>query len=128
MAVPLHKERLRERGYNQAGLLAQQLASALDRPDWSGMLVRKRATERQSEQNSCSERRLNITDAFGLVEWGGFSEILGERPQTGLPILLVDDILTTGATLSEAARPLREQGFSVNGLVVSSDHRPSPEV
>lgn len=127
-AVPLHKDRFRERGYNQAGLLAQQLANCLDRPDWSGMLVRRRATERQSGQNSYTERRLNIADAFGLNERGYFAEAMGTKPQTRLPILLVDDILTTGATLSEAARPLRQLGFSVNGLVVSSDHRSSPEI
>ena len=62
MAVPLHRDRLRERGYNQAGLLARQVSLVLKIPDWSEHLIRIRATGRQSAQQSqigrasCRER------------------------------------------------------------------------
>ena len=121
MAVPLHPVRERDRGYNQAGLIACSLSRKIGRPDWSARLIRIRPTERQSSLSGRDIRKINVAGAFRLQQ----ADPCGETDfAPGLPILLIDDILTTGATLAEAARPLIEHGFSVSGLVVSSErHR-----
>lgn len=119
MAVPLHRDRLRERGYNQAGLLAGQVSLGLKLPDWSEHLVRHRATGRQSEQQSREERLANLAGAFGLRD--GFQP--GRTTAHPSHILLLDDILTTGATLTAAASALWQAGFQVTGLVVASNRQ-----
>lgn len=96
--VPLHPNRLRERGYNQAALLARPLASALGlpfRPDW---LTRRRPTVPQVGL-SRSDRRRNLHGAFA-----------GRPAQRGWAILLVDDVATTGSTLGSAAEACRDAG------------------
>ena len=122
IAVPLHDDRLRERGYNQAALLAERVAKQLDRPDWSGCLVREKKTERQSSISDPISRRINMAGAFRLAKGasGFFSNC---SRQMARPVLLIDDILTTGVTLTEAAQPLREIGLPVCGLIVSSAHQ-----
>lgn len=122
-AVPLHKSRLRERGYNQAQLLAGQIAQQLELPDWSGFLCRSRATCRQSEQVSREERVTNLRHAFSLAPGSPIRprEEFANRPAK--PVLLVDDVLTTGVTMIEAARPFWAAGQPVAGLVIASNHR-----
>lgn len=115
-AVPLHADRLAERGYNQAGLIAAQLARCLDLPDWSAQLIRHRATARQSEQTSREARRHNLADAFC---WTGAPDLRPAR------ILLVDDVLTTGTTLLAAAVPLAQCGARVTGLAIASNQTAS---
>lgn len=100
--LPLHPARLRERGYNQAALIAQGLAEARSRPMVEGVLVRVRQTGRQAKLDR-EERLRNLQGAFGVrgpqtVPWAGRS------------VLLVDDVLTTGATAAAAATVLRETG------------------
>jgi len=124
LAVPLHSSRLRERGYNQAGLLARQIANQLNIPDWSAYLFRNRDTARQSEQENRNSRLYNLAGAFSLSQ--EFSQAITEKDLLewkSRSILLVDDVLTTGATLSEAAYPLWQSGWLVTGIVVASDHR-----
>ena len=127
VAVPLHAKRLQERGYNQSALLAGLISRHLDWPDLSEGLCRTRATRRQSEMAGRAERQANLAGAFTLN--GPFwQHWLQARPDSARPpawpILLVDDVLTTGATLAAAAQPLRQAGFTVTGLVVASDdHR-----
>lgn len=116
VAVPLHERRLRERGYNQAGLIAAALAGRLRVADLSGYLVRTRYTPRQSEQSDHNQRWSNLAGAFELVP--GAKDIVAGRH-----ILLIDDIMTTGATLSAAAAPLICAGTRVTGLVAASDHK-----
>jgi ComF family protein len=123
MAVPLHPDRLRERGYNQAGLLAGQIASRLDIPDWSAGLLRIRATNRQSEQPDRYERWMNLSGAFHLAKKQENISFPVAKHGLARPVLLVDDILTTGVTLTEAAKPLWQAGLPVIGMVVASDHR-----
>lgn len=122
IAVPLHENRLRERGYNQAGLLAERVADELGRPDWSQGLVRSKLTARQSSLSDPMSRKINMTDAFQLDQ--NFAEWQKTLPKRKLttPVLLIDDVLTTGVTLAEAAKPLWASGLSVYGLVVSSTH------
>lgn len=99
LAVPLHSKRLAERGFNQAELLACRLAQQSRLPLLSRGLVRCRDTEHQARLDR-SARRANVTDAFA---W-----IAAEPPP--LRILLIDDVLTTGATLGACADALRAAG------------------
>lgn len=99
LPVPLHLGRLRQRGYDQALELARPLAGALDLPLLPGALRRVRATRPQSELDATARAR-NLRDAFAV-----------EASQP-LPahVVLVDDVMTTGATLCAAARALRRAG------------------
>jgi ComF family protein len=97
--VPLHATRLRERGYNQAALLARELAQRAELPVNERTLVRKRATAPQVELGA-RERRENVHDAFGCCDGA-----LAEKR-----VLLIDDVCTTGATLEACAIALRESG------------------
>jgi ComF family protein len=100
MPVPLHRRRLFKRGFNQAALLAAVLTRRLDcRLDVS-TLVRVIATPSQTAQDLDSRRR-NVHNAFAVR--------YPERV-AGQKVLLVDDVLTTGATANECARVLRISG------------------
>ena len=107
LPVPLHPRRERERGFNQASLLAWRVGRAWRVPVRDDALVRAVATPSQTELDAPA-RRANVRDAFRL-----------RRPEliAGRHVLLVDDILTTGATLSECARCLREGGAAAVGAV-----------
>jgi ComF family protein len=96
--VPLHPGRLRERSYNQALLLARVLGRRLRRPVPSRLLQRVRATPPQ-QGLTAEARRRNLKGAFALR-----GKLHGER------VLLVDDVLTTGATVRECSRVLVEGG------------------
>jgi ComF family protein len=97
--VPLHKQRLRERGYNQALELAKPLARALNIPCAVDVLLRLRHTDTQTTL-SAVERRHNLNSAFGL------------RNNVQLPahIALLDDVFTTGTTLAECTKVLKRAG------------------
>lgn len=98
--VPLSKERLTERGYDQAMLIA--MATALDLGDVAVETLRKKThTDPQSSNGGLSERKANISGAYELTD----PELV-----CGKKILIIDDIVTTGATVSECARILREGG------------------
>jgi ComF family protein len=99
VGVPLHPERERRRGFNQAHLLARALAHGADLPV-SKSLTRTRNTRTQTDL-SAGERRLNVRDAFTA---GSDSALKGAR------VLLVDDVITTGATLRECAVTLLSGG------------------
>lgn len=99
--VPLHRARLRQRGYDQALELAKPLARALGLPLRIDLLLRRRATAPQSELHA-GERRRNLRDAFAA---GGGVEMPAH-------VALVDDVMTTGATLQAAAEALRRAGVA----------------
>lgn len=96
--VPLHRSRLRERGYNQAALLAQALGAELDLPVGTDWLVRTRATPPQVGLDA-SKRKMNVADAFRCQNGDAVA---------GCRALLVDDVCTTGATLESCSLALRQ--------------------
>ncbi len=97
--VPLHPARQRERGFNQAELLAELLAESTNLP-MRNALERTRYTTTQTAYDR-AERMENLHGAFRLRK---------NRDVRGLHVLLIDDVLTTGSTLSECARVLRKAG------------------
>jgi ComF family protein len=98
--VPLHWWRRLQRGYNQSETLARALAQRLRLPCQPGWLRRIRHTPSQVQQTAVA-RRTNIRGAFAAYRG---SEVKGKS------VLLVDDVLTTGGTVNEAARALRVAG------------------
>jgi ComF family protein len=96
--VPRARARARERGFNQAALLARRIGRRLEIPVRSHWLARVRSTRPQSDL-SAAERRANVRDAFRAS-----ARVAGRH------VLVVDDVLTTGATLDACARALRAAG------------------
>ena len=109
VAVPLHPVRRRERGHDQAAGLARALAHAIDVPMLEDVLERTRATEAQSGLGPRA-RRHNLRDAFRVT---GASGLRGRR------VWVVDDVLTTGATLHEAMATLSRAGARPQGVVAA---------
>jgi len=104
--VPLHRSRRRERGFDQAAMLASCVARTLDRPCTVDALKRIRPTVQQATLHAV-ERNRNVEGAFR-----------SKQPWNGESILLVDDVATTGATINSAASALREaHAGPVVGLV-----------
>jgi ComF family protein len=108
--VPLHRQRERERGYNQADLIARPLARQLGLPYRAGLLVRTRPRP--------NKQILTLEERWDSVR-GAFATHPGSQVDN-LRVLLVDDVMTTGATLDACARALRAAGAkSVIGLTVA---------
>lgn len=109
VGVPLHPARLRERGFDQAGLLARELRRSMALASPPGRLVRTRHTPPQVGHDRVW-RLANVRAAF---EWRG-------GPLEGSPVLLVDDVATTGATLDACASALRAGGSGpVTGISIA---------
>jgi ComF family protein len=107
--VPLHPARLRERGYNQSRLLAESLARELSVPHLPGALRRLRATAAQARLGPAA-RRANVRGAFRAAE----SRALENRR-----VLLVDDVLTTGATLEACFEALAVAGARASAVTLA---------
>jgi ComF family protein len=104
--IPLHPSRLRARGYDQVGLLTEAIAKRTRLPV-SHLLKRVKKTDSQFGLKR-EERIRNIKDAFA---------VLPDKNHTDKTILIVDDIVTSGTTLAEAARVLKREGYrKVYGL------------
>jgi ComF family protein len=99
LVVPLHGRRLRQRGYNQALELARPVARALGVPLRIDALRRVRPTQAQTELDAVARRR-NVRGSFAVVA--------GVALPTHVAVL--DDVMTTGATLAECARVLKRAG------------------
>lgn len=107
LPVPLHRRRERERGYNQALLLSRRLERAWGVPVAAGVLVRRGITAPQADLDAPARRR-NVRGAFAVT-----------NPEAifGRHVVLVDDVLTTGATAGECARCLLRAGASTVGVL-----------
>lgn len=109
MPVPLHKKRLRMRGFNQSLLLAKEAARIFSaRLDYMN-LRRVRHTGQQTDLTA-QERKKNVSGAFAV-----------ERPEglNGKKVVLVDDVYTTGATIKECAKTLKKAGAEVWALTLA---------
>ena len=98
IAIPLHPKRLRVRGYNQALEIAKVVARGLNIPLVTSVLVRSRYTVSQTEC-SMGERQTNLSNSFAV-----------SGALTYTSVALIDDVLTTGATLREAGKALKAAG------------------
>ena len=106
--IPLHSERLRQRGYNQAALIAKGFCRVTGLPLAEHGLIRVKATNTM-HCLGLNERQANLVGAFRL----GKELSPGQRP-----ILLIDDIYTTGTTAKIAADLLTQAGYSVLGIAI----------
>lgn len=112
--IPAHRRKEALRGYNQAELLASYIAEKLDKPLLKNNLVKLKWTEDQSHSNK-AERIVNLKDSFHIKNP---TEVMAKK------ILLVDDIITTGATMEECSRVLINNGaHKVIGLALTSNKK-----
>jgi len=100
--VPLHKTRLRERGFNQSLLLSQAISTLTNIPVKEKVLKRIRFTRPQSQLNAF-ERQQNVKDAFRVIDSSAIK---------GKTVVLVDDVLTTGSTMLACAESLESAGVA----------------
>lgn len=101
--VPLHRKRLRERGYNQSRLLARELGKLTNLAVVDDCLVRRRSALPQARTATVAERQSNVADAFTCRD-----QRLRDKP-----VLLIDDVATSGATLDACAAALKAAGVPV---------------
>jgi len=97
-AIPLHHKKNRERGYNQAGWIAKGFSKQVGIPLDLSMIKRKNYTVSQTTLDR-EERLQNMENAF-----------VSSRPLKGLNVGIIDDVLTTGATMSACAKALKQNG------------------
>jgi predicted amidophosphoribosyltransferase len=102
-AIPMHKSRLRSRGYNQSEILGRKLSNRLEVRFQPGLLARSKSAPPQSEQPTAVARKAAAIGAFG-VKSSLIDRIEGKR------VLLVDDVFTTGSTIEAAAVALKSAG------------------
>lgn len=116
--VPLHWLRLAKRRYNQAAVLAHAIGKLTSIPVETGALTRTRRTPSQGEMPSARARAKNVVRAFAVAE--------KHKPRlAGRHVVLVDDVLTTGATLSACAKALSRAGAgSVSVITLARVVRP----
>ncbi len=112
MPVPLHRKRLRGRGYNQSSLLTRELGKLIKLPVVSDCLIRQRHAPPQARTSTVEERLSNVADAFSCRD---------DRLQNK-QVLLIDDVATSGATLDACAAALKAAGAtSVWGLALARE-------
>ncbi|WP_338874013.1 ComF family protein [Spirosoma sp. SC4-14] len=114
IGVPLHKSRFQQRGYNQADSIAEGLSEALNVPMATDILARTRFRDSQTRKNRL-DRWENVKTAFAVL-----------RPEAveGKNVMIVDDVLTTGATLEACSIELLRAGCkSVSVITLAATHR-----
>lgn len=109
--IPSHKQRIKERGYCQTTLIAKDFTNETGLSLLAGSIIRDKKTKYMNSLNNIHERKENIKDAFKII-----SPINGEN------VLIIDDILTSGSTLSEIAKTIHKQNPKANiiGLTVAA--------
>jgi ComF family protein len=113
--IPLNVKKQQERGFNQAELIGQSFCEYTGYKQQPLALERIRNTEPQHNKN-LQQRQQNLKDAFVI------GKSFANNPPTS-PVLLVDDIYTSGATVQEATKILRQQGIQVYGVVAIASTR-----
>jgi competence protein ComFC len=110
--VPLHPRRLRQRGYNQSGLLARELGRLISLPVAEGNLYRLKNSSPQARAETVEDRRENVKGAFACRD-----KKLRKRH-----VILIDDVCTSGATLEACATAVKAAGaLSVWGLTLARE-------
>ncbi|MDD2445988.1 MAG: ComF family protein [Clostridia bacterium] len=107
--TPLSKEKLKERGYNQAELLANELAIILNLLIRKDIVIKVKKTLSQTTLNH-AERKLNLENAFKIID---------KKAVKNKNILLVDDVFTTGATITAISNLLKKSGAKVYVLTIA---------
>jgi ComF family protein len=107
--IPLHKKRLRQRKYNQAALLSRTIAKNLNLPNIADLLIRTKNTPSQTNL-PYKERIANIKNAFIINP--KFINLIKKQN-----IVIIDDVLTTGATANECARILHKNGAAQTHII-----------
>jgi len=97
--VPISKKRLRERGFNQSEIIAQEIAKRIDVPLLNDTLVKIKNNKKQSGLKA-AQREKNVKGVYAC----------GKNSVEDMTVLLVDDVYTTGATLNECAKTLKQSG------------------
>lgn len=111
--VPLHRKRVKERGYNQSALLAKILSGKFNIPFNLNILYKIKATPTQVSIKNRRDRLENLIGSFNIV---------GNNAIDGKNIILVDDVTTTGATMAEASKTLKTAGAKkVVALTIARD-------
>ena len=109
--IPLHRKRFRERGFNQAEVIAEILGKYLNLPVKHGLLLKTIDTPHQTLLRNKKERKESVKDSF---------EINRSAKLKDKNVILVDDIYTSGATINEAVRVLKKAGIKVAlGFVIA---------
>ena len=108
VSVPIHKNRFKQRGYNQSELIARELSSKLGKIYFSDILVKNKNIVAQSSLDRLNRVR-NIKDAF--VFGKNINHIKDKN------VVIFDDVFTTGATVNECARILKEAGVKLVGVL-----------
>jgi len=111
LPVPMHKNRLRSRGYNQSEILGRKLSNRLGIEYRNDVLIRSQNTFPQSEQPTAVARKTAIQGAFSV-------DPRHEDMISGKRVLLVDDVFTTGSTVQATATVLKSAGASWFGAAV----------
>jgi len=105
--IPLHKSRFKERGFNQAEILAEIIGGCLNLPVETRLLTKIKRTKDQTKLKDYDERKRNVRNSFVL-----HTEVLEPLKQSGIEkIILVDDVYTSGATIHEAVKLLHRAGL-----------------
>ena len=112
--IPMTKRDIRKRGYSQSELIARFIGEVLHVPVEKNKLIKVRETKKQHRLNA-EERKTNLKDAFAI-----------QNPETlkGKSVLLCDDVITTGTTLQEVTKTLKEAGITnVSAVVIATANK-----
>ncbi len=117
MPIPISKNRKRERGYNQSDLIAKEIVNQINNVSLARVISKKIDNKAQSMLNK-KERATNVKDVYVINE----KNIVKFKDITNKKILLIDDIFTTGNTVNEVARILKEYGIkSIDVFTIAKD-------
>ena len=115
IAIPLSRQRFKERGFNQSEEIAKIFANYFQLEINSEILIRQKNTHPQAKLDNYEERHLNLKNAF---------EVKDKNSLKNKNIILIDDVFTSGATMQEAARVLKQNGSKkIIGLTVAKSRK-----